>query len=1414
MKAITYLTSTIFLIALAINLQAQTPVSISVTETNDAGEVAREGRIFTYAYSNWGNDCYAWGFNKTNTNLGCINGNDTPPWNCANSFTTSSSISGNTAYLNTSTTVRYMTTSGSYTNGNLSARLKFTATTTGGTPINFGQNGNIIFVPVSENFRIEVEIQLYGPGSAIWGTPANSGNYAYTWNSALNVFDALHTDPSYQIYTSYDNSETGFYTIPSSSTTPSITSPTCGSSTTSSSVTFVWTDPCTIHPESHYEWSLNGGAWTDNGTSNSTNVSLNIGQNTFQVRYYDGCNEQYYTSSTCQYYYTPVNSCNDIDHGGNNWTISSNTTVAGRHYNVGTFTVNSGVTATINSTCHYFYVEAENITMNGTIDGNKKGYSGGSGGAGGISANGGGGGIGGNGTGGGNNGTSGTSGDYGSCDDVWDYNRARGGAGGGGGAGAGSYGGTGGYGGTGETGWGSDDYGSWFGSLFGGDCNPDVGGGNSGNGGSNGSTYGSQTSEDINYGSGAGGGAGSGGNYITDEGQTAGDDGNNGYAGEAGGGAVKLIANETVTINGDIFCNGGDGGNGYELGNGYDEGVNTGWSENDVYAFDGGGTGGGGGASGGGVMIKGVNVTIGSSSDITANGGDGGDGGRDGTCGDYTYCYYGDGGAGGGGGRIKIFSCNAITNNGTQTVSGGTGGYGGGGGSTGRYYASSGNSGTIYTHIYGNPTANISSSVSTMCSGGTINLNGNPSGGAGSWQSHTWTGDISDLSNDNSQTPNFSTTNQGTYNLTYTVIDDNNCYDSDNITLQVVADPVVSTQPTGGTICAGQNHNMNVAITNGTGTTSYQWQAWNGSGWDNVGSNSSSISVSPGSNTNYQCIIYSAGEGCNDPTTNTATVIVNAPSITGITNGDFVWSGYTSTNWEISGNWLTYNGSEYGLASTIPTSSDNVFIKDYASCVDHPAATVINSNVSANDLVIFSALSLGNSSTLNVSGDFLNNGTFNSGTGRTNFDGSSPQTIKTNGDSFYDVSFNNTGSSTADLLLDDDMNISNSANFVDGIIFSMNFSVIFANGATTNSGTASSFVDAEIIRTGTTAFTYPTGDVPNISGSPRPVWAPIRTDACASSTINAQYFYENPPYDWWYHSNNMDPSIDHVTDREYWDLTTDNATPAVTLFWTDNTDDIHSFGTTSHTEMTSTFVANSLTIAHYNVVQNRWNDQGSSLPTTIYFDDGQLKTTVPFPNYSPITFASKRPDFQLPVELTRFEANCNDKNQTIDLVWETATETNNDYFTLERSLDGYNFTRIAKIPGNGSSNEPHSYSFVDYDPLDGINYYKLSQTDFDGSTETFNIQAETCTSDKDRPSVEAYPSIVEDNVSLIFEMWIEPEVRIELIDPLGKTVQNWQLNIPNANVHKVLDLPKLAPAMYLLRISTEKDSWSIKIQKQ
>jgi len=85
----------------------------------------------------------------------------------------------------------------------------------------------------------------------------------------------------------------------------------------------------------------------------------------------------------------------------------------------------------------------------------------------------------------------------------------------------------------------------------------------------------------------------------------------------------------------------------------------------------------------------------------------------------------------------------------------------------------------------------------------------------------------------------------------------------------------------------------------------------------------------------------------------------------------------------------------------------------------------------------------------------------------------------------------------------------------------------------------------------------------------------------------------------------------------------------------------------------------------------------------------------------------------LPMTLLAFNAQLNSDGH-VDLDWATATEINNDYFTLEKSKNGIDFEPFASVDGAGNSNNVLYYTSIDKNPYNGISYYRLKQTDYDG----------------------------------------------------------------------------------------------------
>lgn len=131
-----------------------------------------------------------------------------------------------------------------------------------------------------------------------------------------------------------------------------------------------------------------------------------------------------------------------------------------------------------------------------------------------------------------------------------------------------------------------------------------------------------------------------------------------------------------------------------------------------------------------------------------------------------------------------------------------------------------------------------------------------------------------------------------------------------------------------------------------------------------------------------------------------------------------------------------------------------------------------------------------------------------------------------------------------------------------------------------------------------------------------------------------------------------------------------------------------------------------------------------------------------------------------PVELTGFTGVLNEAGR-VDLEWHTSLEFENDYFTLERSKNAVDFQVIARVDGAGNSDVSKAYVFQDKDALPGLSYYRLSQTDYNGTMKTHN---QLVTIDNRKiVEVEVVPNpVVDDNVSIKYDAIKTGEVNITI----------------------------------------------------
>ena len=170
----------------------------------------------------------------------------------------------------------------------------------------------------------------------------------------------------------------------------------------------------------------------------------------------------------------------------------------------------------------------------------------------------------------------------------------------------------------------------------------------------------------------------------------------------------------------------------------------------------------------------------------------------------------------------------------------------------------------------------------------------------------------------------------------------------------------------------------------------------------------------------------------------------------------------------------------------------------------------------------------------------------------------------------------------------------------------------------------------------------------------------------------------------------------------------------------------------------------------------------------------------------------------LPVGLLYFNARA-DKGG-VGLTWATTTETNNNYFTVEKSKDGSNFEFVEKVATkalNGNSDIQLNYTGYDASPYNGLSYYRLKQTDLDGQNKYSEIQ--TVNFDQNSGQVSVYPNPTRGQVFIKGITSNQNTVKIEWYDAGGKLLTQESASVSGGLA--ILN-PHFNNGIYLLKIIT------------
>jgi hypothetical protein len=190
------------------------------------------------------------------------------------------------------------------------------------------------------------------------------------------------------------------------------------------------------------------------------------------------------------------------------------------------------------------------------------------------------------------------------------------------------------------------------------------------------------------------------------------------------------------------------------------------------------------------------------------------------------------------------------------------------------------------------------------------------------------------------------------------------------------------------------------------------------------------------------------------------------------------------------------------------------------------------------------------------------------------------------------------------------------------------------------------------------------------------------------------------------------------------------------------------------------------------------------------------------------TTASPNPmTVSLPIDLVSFEAR--KASNHIAFNFTTASESNNSHFEIERSSDSRNFSKIGEVRGAGTTNQTQNYQFIDEKPLTGINYYRLKQVDFDGTSELSKMITVRFGHTK---SIHVVPTLVTDLINVeLSESANDQDGTWQVFDINGRLVASGIISTDAPQF--TADLSQIELGLYLLHVQFGTEVITERIQK-
>ena len=170
----------------------------------------------------------------------------------------------------------------------------------------------------------------------------------------------------------------------------------------------------------------------------------------------------------------------------------------------------------------------------------------------------------------------------------------------------------------------------------------------------------------------------------------------------------------------------------------------------------------------------------------------------------------------------------------------------------------------------------------------------------------------------------------------------------------------------------------------------------------------------------------------------------------------------------------------------------------------------------------------------------------------------------------------------------------------------------------------------------------------------------------------------------------------------------------------------------------------------------------------------------------------------LPVEWGSFTGEMTE--QGVELNWSTLLEKNNDYFILEHSADGLNFSTVVQVPAIGNSDLPTYYQTIDPSPFAGQTFYRVTQVDIDGGESKTEIIA--VATERVEAVFSSYPNPSSTQRWLSFREMPEAKTQVEVYNLEGALKWSQEFATPPGEKKTEVSLDQLTAGLYLIKVSS------------